>query len=554
MKRTTVASPAAHNGAVKPDAPGPARAHSSASDAAASTQASENALGPSAKAPRNEGLSLCRSNAVPIWRAFSSDVWVEVAPSHDSTGGLDDRSNAPLLPRNPGLAMRRLNTPPVWRGLSETAGSDAVRASNTSTSRTSGGSEHASSLPSDGIARSHQLFDRSRAEWVTAKLLSSAVYGHDAIGLPGYLVPLDQESPTVRLSNVFARGGFSEVRFGLDATGRESVWRSVPIAVEQAPGQPKAVQTTPVEQLMTELMCLADVNSPLLPLRTLTDQDNVFHAEIPVFAADLFDLMPAFVPTRSGMYIAPAVAEVAVAAAIKVGKDVAAQLVVLHAKHWIHRDIKPENILYHPSRGAVLADYGLVGSSFEGGGKVAGTAGTVLYMAPEVLEENGNEAESYATSDLFSLGLSLAEIATGGRIDQLAIFRGTALERVSALHELVDEVGAPLRASLRSLDTPAKAYSFLAQGNRAFADLLFGTLLRPFHTERGTAADLLSALQQMQPVGSEGEAKGESLLMEAANAHQAAASARRQIASNFAALRQKPAYPPTSTPSAEEAA
>src|SRR4030095_13652551 len=94
-----------------------------------------------------------------------------------------------------------------------------------------------------------------------------------------------------------------------------------------------------------------------------------------------------------------------------------------HAAHVVHRDLKPSNVMLTPS-GVKVFDFGLarqpagaLGSfsrsknSFEQRQLTAdGTIiGTFQYMAPEQLE--GRSAD--ARTDVFALGMSLYEMATG---------------------------------------------------------------------------------------------------------------------------------------------
>ena len=91
-----------------------------------------------------------------------------------------------------------------------------------------------------------------------------------------------------------------------------------------------------------------------------------------------------------------------------------------HSKGIIHRDIKPANIMLAKVRGQLcpkLADFGIakVTETLDGMAKKASThadakMGTVAYMSPEQIQQAKSVT---ARSDIFSLGATLYEAATG---------------------------------------------------------------------------------------------------------------------------------------------
>jgi serine/threonine-protein kinase len=91
----------------------------------------------------------------------------------------------------------------------------------------------------------------------------------------------------------------------------------------------------------------------------------------------------------------------------------------LHALDILHRDIKPGNILIMEDGGVRLSDFGLVKNLSPSGENLrenprtstGAVLGTEVYMAPE--QEAGQEVEKPA--DVYSLGVLLAELATGQR-------------------------------------------------------------------------------------------------------------------------------------------
>ncbi len=84
----------------------------------------------------------------------------------------------------------------------------------------------------------------------------------------------------------------------------------------------------------------------------------------------------------------------------------------MHARGIIHRDIKPENIMITAEGNIKILDFGLarlMGQS-DGESGLGGMAGTVAYMAPELLK---NQNSTDPQSDLYALGVTFYELLTG---------------------------------------------------------------------------------------------------------------------------------------------
>jgi serine/threonine protein kinase len=98
----------------------------------------------------------------------------------------------------------------------------------------------------------------------------------------------------------------------------------------------------------------------------------------------------------------------------KICHDVAAGLSHIHAHGITHQDIKPSNIFFvpHARFGAMckIGDFGMAGKIGSAGD---GQEGDTRYMPPELL----SSSIRHASSDIFSLGLTLYEIAMDDHIE-----------------------------------------------------------------------------------------------------------------------------------------
>jgi serine/threonine protein kinase len=105
----------------------------------------------------------------------------------------------------------------------------------------------------------------------------------------------------------------------------------------------------------------------------------------------------------------------AAAAVRRLGRELLDALAAIHTAGTVHRDIKPANVLFKGDR-AILIDFGIAtsGASHSGDLTTPGAIiGTLAYMAPEAAM---GEAAS-VRSDLWSVGTTLFEAATGRRYD-----------------------------------------------------------------------------------------------------------------------------------------
>ncbi len=96
---------------------------------------------------------------------------------------------------------------------------------------------------------------------------------------------------------------------------------------------------------------------------------------------------------------------------LKIAHEICEALEIMHGKNFIHRDIKPENILLDEGNNCILSDFGLVREQELATRTTSRGWGTPIYMSPE--QEAGRPLDS--TSDIYSLGVVLFELASGER-------------------------------------------------------------------------------------------------------------------------------------------
>jgi serine/threonine protein kinase len=98
-----------------------------------------------------------------------------------------------------------------------------------------------------------------------------------------------------------------------------------------------------------------------------------------------------------------------VATGLRFFKQICQAMALVHAQGAIHRDLIPENILVDRKGVVRVVDFGLAAYADPRYGFVPGATGTFCYMAPETIQ-----GRSVAASDVYSIGLVMYQLFTGG--------------------------------------------------------------------------------------------------------------------------------------------
>src|SRR5258708_17246716 len=126
-----------------------------------------------------------------------------------------------------------------------------------------------------------------------------------------------------------------------------------------------------------------------------------------------------------------------------VGAQIADALAHAHRMGVVHRDVKPSNVLVTRDGTVKVTDFGIAhsatGESLTEPGMVLGTKG---YLSPEQVAGLPTDARS----DIYSLGVVLAELLTGERPDGSEPPPRTDLERVITRARALDAAARHQRA------------------------------------------------------------------------------------------------------------
>jgi eukaryotic-like serine/threonine-protein kinase len=225
------------------------------------------------------------------------------------------------------------------------------------------------------------------------------------------------------------------------------VYRACPLDTQEATGGDFAVK-------VVHPQWSADPLARTLLEREARVSREVQHSQLVTVLADHSDADPPYlvVPYLEGASLRQVIdcGPRSLAQSLSIARQLAEALAALHDAGWLHGDVKPENVRLAPSGHATLIDLGLarVLGSTECSTQHA-IAGSLRYAAPETF----STAERLtAASDIYSLGITLLDLITGGLSSDLSAAEIARMHRREAppdLRELVPTASDELAALVR---------------------------------------------------------------------------------------------------------
>ncbi|NQT85566.1 protein kinase [bacterium] len=172
----------------------------------------------------------------------------------------------------------------------------------------------------------------------------------------------------------------------------------------------------------------------------------------------------------------------------EIGLQVVSALDYAHSQGTLHRDIKPANLLVDGHGVAWVTDFGLAKAVHsENVTQTGDVAGTLRYMAPEQLR-----GESDARSDLYSLGLTLYELATlspaHNSSDRNGLIRDIAQDAPTPPRKVAPRIPRDLETVILKAIARAPGHRYASAAALA-ADLQRFLDDRPIHARRASSIE-----------------------------------------------------------------
>jgi len=161
----------------------------------------------------------------------------------------------------------------------------------------------------------------------------------------------------------------------------------------------KCIKMHAVQNIIQERNLLEEINNPFIcNLRyAFQDDENMFMVIDLMLGGDLrfhLNRMQTMTEEMVKFYV----------------MEVSSGLAYLHGKHIVHRDLKPDNVLLSETGHAHLTDFNIA-VHFQDDQPLRAVAGSMAYMAPEVLSKKGY----FSAVDWWSLGVMMYELLYGKR-------------------------------------------------------------------------------------------------------------------------------------------
>ncbi len=196
------------------------------------------------------------------------------------------------------------------------------------------------------------------------------------------------------------RGSFGDVFRGVEKASRAEVAIKI-IDLEDADDE--------IEEIEKEIRVMTSCSCPQL---TTYVASYIFGSRLWIVmeylaGGSVTDLIEMHMEAEENHHVLPLLSEGQIAVVLR---EVLLGLQYLHTnRNMIHRDVKAANVMLAMDGSVKLGDFGVTGQLSHRVTKRQSFVGTPYWMAPEVINEAGYDTKA----DIWSLGITAIEIATG---------------------------------------------------------------------------------------------------------------------------------------------